>query len=109
MRNTLILFCSAVFFLLSCGREEKVTADAFNVSGILLPEIIDCFDGDKIEVKVIGKNGPQSADQIRLSGEIEYTMPLDLVEKGRFVFTLAEGVQSGDYDFLIIRGGSINA
>ena len=105
MRNTLSLFCSAVFFLLSCGREERVTADAFNVSGILLPEIIDCFDGDKIEVKVIGKNGPQSADQIRLSGEKEYTMPLDLVEKGRFVFTLAEGVQSGDYDFLIIRGG----
>ena len=108
MRKLYLFFVCSVLLVTACSRNENpalTSPDSINVSGILLPEVVECASGSTLEVKVIGKNGPLETDYVELSSaQKAYTMPVALVEKGRFTFTLTDDIYSGEYVFSIVRG-----
>ena len=109
MRHSIFFLIIASLLLSSCAQKETATADSFNVSGILLPEVVECDAGATLEFRVIGTNGPQEGDKVELAAQQSHVMAIDDLEKGSFKFTLSSEVYSGDYSFLILRGGSVNA
>ena len=95
----------SLFFLSACEQKDKAVADSFNVSGIFLPEVVECDAGATLEFRVIGSNGPQVGDKVELAAQQSHVMEIDEIGEGKFKFTLLPQVYSGDFAFYIIRGG----
>ena len=95
MKKSLFLMLISLFFLSACEQKEKAVADSFNVSGIFLPEVVECDAGATLEFRVIGSNGPQVGDKVELAAQQSHVMEIDEIGEGKFKFTLLPHVYSG--------------
>lgn len=104
MRKSLLFFVCSILFLIACKSEENKVFDGINVSGIFLPEVVECETGAVLEFRVIGSNGPMAGDKVQLVAQQSHVMEIDEIGDGTFRFTLLPQVYSGDYVFKILRG-----
>jgi len=91
-------------FGVSCSKEEEDGSEEFNVSGIILPETIDCESGGTIELQVVGGHGPAKTDIVQLAGDQTFKLDITSVASSSFSFKLSNDVFSGDYVLSIVRG-----
>ena len=103
-RIVMLLLAAAVLF--ACGKEnpQGETQSTFNVSGIILPDVLECQGGTTVEIRLVGSHVPLVTDKVELAGESTFVMPISAVEKNRFLFTMDKGIFSGDFVMSIIRG-----
>ena len=107
MRKYFIPYCGffVVFLAIFCTpKAQPGISEDFNVSGIILPDEIECFAGETIELKVLRGRGPSLTDEVELSGEETCRMPVKEAEGNRFTFVLSEDLFSGNYRMSIVRG-----
>lgn len=107
MRKSFIkhLGYSVVLCAMFCTpKAESVIPDDFNVSGIVLPDEIECFAGETIELQVLGGRGPSATDEVELTGKQTCRMPIQNANENRFCFTLSANLFSGNYRMSIVRG-----
>ena len=92
----------------SCKREEAWD-DSFNVSGVVLPEVIETTLGATLEVGVVGGHGPILGDEVVFDGAETFRFGIISAEADRFTFALGDHVASGDYRVAIERDGKSKA
>lgn len=104
------------FFLLmallvaaSCAKKvEPTISEDFNMSGIILPDEIECYAGETLELRVLSGRGPVLTDLVELSGSKQtLRMPISEAESNRFTFALDPNLHSGDYKMSIVRDGRV--
>ncbi len=88
----------------SC-KKEKAWDDSFNVSGVILPEVIETTLGATLEIGVVGGHGPVMGDEVVFNGSETFRCSIADVQSDRFSFALGSDVASGDYRVTIERGG----
>ncbi len=102
------LLVSILSFILlpSCEKPagESDQSKDFNVSGIVLPESIECQPGSTVDLQVVGGHGPLASDVVELAGAGTFTAPVTSVSEKNFTFVLPDGIFTGDYVFSILRG-----
>ena len=101
------LFPVLILLLLSpsCKKDAGNPDDGFNVSGVILPEVIETTLGATLEIGVTGGHGPAMGDAIVFNGHETFRCSIASVEADRFSFALGQNVASGDYRVTIERGG----
>ena len=70
-----IFLLVALLFAVSCAKKVEPTISR-DLSGILLPDEIECFAGETIELLVLSGRGPVSTDEIELAGQQTVRLPL---------------------------------
>ena len=101
------LLVSILSFILlpSCEKPagEPDQSKEFNISGIVLPESIECQPGSTVDLQVVGGHGPLASDVVELAGAGTFTAPITSVSEKNFTFVLPDGVFTGEYVLSIIR------
>lgn len=101
------IFPALLLFLAftACSRKAEPTiSEDFNVSGIILPEYLEHYAGETVELQILGKHGPAATDAVEFVGGQTCRMPITSVEAKRFTFTLDPSLFSGNYRVHIVRG-----
>ncbi len=99
----------ALLIAASCAKKvEPTISEDFNMSGIILPDKIECYAGETLEFRVLSNRGPVSTDQVELSGAKQtLRMPISEAQGNRFTFVLDPNLHSGDYKMSIVRDGRV--
>ncbi len=111
MRNLIISFWvfSVVLLASACNKKEAepTISEDFNMSGIVLPDEIERFAGETVELRVLGGHGPVVTDEVQLAGAVTCRMPVKEASANRFSFELSRELYSGDYKLSIVRDGRV--
>lgn len=112
IKRIALAFGLAVIALVSCGKTEPENngdngSTTFTISGVVIPETIECQNGQDYDIKVVGSNGPKLGDKVVLEGSETFTIDVKSVQSGSFTFTVPDNIYSGDYTFSIQRGTAI--
>ena len=108
--NQIFIFILLAVGVIASGCEKKTSSGGgieLNVSGIILPDVIEGNVGDKVEFSYIGNKGPKSGDRIKflsVNSDLSYSTSIaDLADKS-FSILIPEGIISGRYYFSVSRG-----
>ena len=99
------LLLVALFAGVACKKEKNSWDESFNVSGVILPEVIETTLGANLEFGFVGGHGPVMGDEIVFDGTETFRCAIASVSDDRFSFVLGDNVASGDYHVTIERGG----
>lgn len=100
------LLLAALFAGVACNKEKNAPDDSFNVSGIILPEVIETTLGATLEFGYVGGHGPLAGDRMVFTGAESFSCEVASVEADRFSFAVGQDVASGDYRVTVERGGA---
>lgn len=102
---TALALATALSLSVSCKKEKSSWDESFNVSGVILPEVIETTLGANLEFGFVGGHGPVMGDEIVFEGTETFRCAIVSVSDDRFSFVLGDNVASGDYHVTIERGG----
>ncbi|MBQ4183857.1 MAG: calcineurin-like phosphoesterase C-terminal domain-containing protein [Bacteroidales bacterium] len=104
--TAILPFFILVLSLPSCKKKDLGTPDdSFNVSGVILPELIETTLGATLEIGVTGGHGPVAGDEVVFNGADPFRCKITSAQADRFSFVLGDNVASGDYRVTIERDG----
>ena len=100
-----VALVAALSLSAACKKEKSSWDESFNVSGVILPEVIETTLGANLEFGFVGGHGPVMGDEIVFDGTETFRCAIASVSDDRFSFVLGDNVASGDYHVTIERGG----
>lgn len=114
MRNyfyLLLLAFACLFVPLACTHKEDneiPEQDVFDVSGVVTENGLEVASGDDVTFRFHYGKGPSQTDKVILKADngVDYTCNIKTVGSDYFTFTLADGIESGQYQVYILRGAA---
>lgn len=87
---TALALATALSLSVSCKKEKSSWDESFNVSGVILPEVIETTLGANLEFGFVGGHGPVMGDEIVFEGTETFRCAIVSVSDDRFSFVLGD-------------------